>query len=159
MHIMFKHARNLMFWLTVFSDAIKETEEIHLSEGRSAAKVTREELLADLKAANLESIGFHRYEKTTTETKADGTPSEKKVVGFRKQVLCSQEEAARRQMEERLPPHLFSRKLDKKADEDVKKDSAQLGERYCDVGIEVKLPNGGRKRFFFFFFAIVIVIG
>ena len=53
------------------TDAVTETEEIHLSSSRSAAKVTREELLADLKAANLQSIGFRRYTRTTTENGAD----------------------------------------------------------------------------------------
>ena len=156
---MFKHARNLMFWFIVFSDAIEETEEIHLSEGRSAQKITREELLADLKAANLEGIGFVRYSRATSTVGEDGTRHEKHVVGYKKQVKCSEEKEARQQMEERLPKHLFSRKLNQKADQDVNKDSARLDQRFCDVGIEVKLPNNGRKRFFFFFFAIVIVIG
>ena len=141
------------------TDAVTETEEIHLSSSRSAAKVTREELLADLKAANLQSIGFRRYTRTTTENGADGTPHEKEVVGYRKQVLCSQEKAERRELEKRLPQHLFSHNLNRKADEDVKSDVAQTGQRYCDVGIEIKLPNGGRKRFFFFFFALAIIIG
>ena len=145
--------------LIVFSDAIEETEKIHLSGGRSAQKVTRKELLADLKAANLESIGFVRYSRTTTVTDVDGKSHEKEVVGYRKKVKCSVEKEARREMEERLPKHLFPGKLNRKADKDIKKDSAKLDHRYCNVGIEINLPKDGRKRFFFFFFALVIFIG
>lgn len=90
---------------------------------------------------------------------ADGKRGKKEVVGYRKKVECLKEKEERKQLEERLPKHLFSHKLNKKADKEIKKDSSKLHHRHCDVGIEINLPNHGRKRFFFCFFSLVIVIG
>ena len=145
-----------MFWLTVFSDAIEETEEINLSDGRSAVKVSREGLLTALKQAHLGKIGFtSRIEKTT-----DGNGKViQEVLVYTKNVPCSEEKKARQQLEEHLPEDLFSRKLNEKADEDVKKAVTETHQGEWDAGIKIKLPKSGRKRFMFFRVSLSVFIG
>ena len=140
-------------------DAIVETEKINLSDGLSSRKVTQEELIEALNKAKLDEIGFVEYTRETRVTGADGKERLERILGYKKNVKCSEEMKARKQLEERLPKDLFSAALNRRADEEVKEDSARLNQRDCDVGIEIKLPDNGRKRFFFFFFALVVVVG
>lgn len=117
------------------------------------------ELIEALNKANLDKTGFLEYTRETRVTRADGKERLEHILGYRKNVKCSEEMKARKQLEERLPKDLFSAALNRRADGEVEEDSARLHQRDCDVGIEIKLPNNGRKRFFFFFFSLVIVIG
>ena len=140
-------------------DAIVETEKIQLSDGLSSRRVTQKELIEALNKAKLDEIGFVEYKRETRVTGADGKERLEHILGYRKSVKCSEEKKARKQLEERLPKDLFSTALNRRADGEAKEDSPRLHQRDCDVGIEIKLPDNGRKRFFFFSFRLVIIIG